>query len=136
MIQIPLIQIPAPGISSSSQPPSTVAQMAQIHQSHVGLISTRQGANLEQEPWLLHAEQEEKEEQENEEEEEQEDEEEQVEQEEQELSHTHQQAADAQKQLRKKERMNVGTRGPMNDNTAAKNQTHRQDDGTPNPNQP
>lgn len=66
--------------------------MAQIHQSHVGLIGTRQGANLEQEPWLLHAEQEEKEEQEEEQEEddeeEQKEEEEQVEQEEQELSHT------------------------------------------------
>lgn len=114
MIQIPLIQIPAPGISSSSQPPSTVAQMAQIHQSHVGLIGTRQGANLEQGPWLLHAEQEKKEEQEEEEEEEQ------VEQEEQELSHTHQQAADAQKQLRKKERMNVSTRGGFSKTSSSK----------------
>lgn len=90
--------------------------MAQIHQSHVGLIGTRQGANLEQGPWLLHAEQEEKEEQE----EEQEEEEEQVEQEEQELSHTHQQAADAQKQLRKKERMNVSTRGGFSKTSSSK----------------
>lgn len=52
--------------------------MAQIHQSHVGLTGTRQGANLEQEPWLLHAEQEKDEEEEQEEE-----------QVEQERSHTH-----------------------------------------------